>query len=164
MIQNAYYAHILFMRKGEKQMKNEREMSNALSMAKTLEDLKKSKKISNTEGRPVSWLTDELWQKEFSIRRIFIDPAKDKKLSGRRSGVRSNDALEAVFGKTSWQNYNQFINDVIAQIRKGAHDYCFYLYQVMELERFFPGTLQTRFCDGYCEVWVTSTECSRHVA
>ena len=82
-------------------------------------------------------------------RRIFIDPAKDKKLSGRRSGVRSNDALEAVFGKTSWQNYNQFINDVIAQIRKGAHDYCFYLYQVMELERFFPGTLQTRFCDGY---------------
>lgn len=60
MIQNAYYAHILFMRKGEKQMKNEREMSNALSMAKTLEDLKKSKKISNTEGRPVSWLTDEL--------------------------------------------------------------------------------------------------------
>lgn len=96
-------------------MKNEREMSNALSMAKTLEDLKKSKKISNTEGRPVSWLTDELWQKEFSIRRIFIDPAKDKKLSGRRSGVRSNDALEAVFGKTSWQNYNQFINDVIAQ-------------------------------------------------
>ena len=59
-------------------MKNEREMSNALSMAKTLEDLKKSKKISNTEGRPVSWLTDELWQKEFSTVGFLLTPPRIK--------------------------------------------------------------------------------------
>ena len=44
----------------------------------TLEELKEMRIISNTNGRPDSNMTDERWQKEFNVRKLFITP-NDKK-------------------------------------------------------------------------------------
>ena len=49
-----------------------KEMKNYQSM--TLEELREMRLISNTNGRPSSTLTDEKWQKEFNIRRLFVKP------------------------------------------------------------------------------------------
>ena len=51
----------------------------------TMEEMKKKKILSNTNGRPSSTLTDEQWQKEFTIRKLFITPykrGKSKKFCG----------------------------------------------------------------------------------
>ena len=40
----------------------------------TLEQLRAAKQISNTNGRPAFHLTDEKWQKEFAIRKSFLQP------------------------------------------------------------------------------------------
>ena len=52
--------------------RQKKEMKNYQSM--TLEELREMKLISNTNGRPSSTLTDEKWQKELNIRRLFVVP------------------------------------------------------------------------------------------
>ena len=47
----------------------------------TLEELRERKLISNTNGRPTSSMTDEKWQKEFNIRKLFIKPLPKAKFS-----------------------------------------------------------------------------------
>ena len=53
----------------------------------TLEELKEMRIISNTNGRPDSNMTDERWQKEFNVRKLFITPndKKHKRMGGKFS-------------------------------------------------------------------------------
>ena len=44
----------------------------------TLEELRKMRIVSNTNGRPSSTLTDEKWQQEFIVRKLFITPHNEK--------------------------------------------------------------------------------------
>lgn len=125
----------------------------------TLEELRKMKLISNTNGRPTSTLTDEKWQKEFNIRKMFVKPV-DKtitKMGGlysRDSGM-WNEELQGIYnGTTSWQSYCSFVNDVLKVIRSGQVDYVYYIYQIMDLLKFHYNTLRTKYCDGYWEVWL----------
>ena len=125
----------------------------------TLEELKELKIISNTNGRPLSSLTDEKWQKEFNIRKLFITPyAKNiKKLKGNgfgEYGKREGEAQGTYYGRTNWQEYCRFINDVLKNIRSGQIDYCYYIYQIEELLKFHFDNLRTRYCNGYWEVWL----------
>lgn len=125
----------------------------------TLEELRKMKIISNTNGRPVSDLTDEKWQKELNIRKLFITPydKNTKKLSGSystESGSRNEETQGVYNGKTNWQEYCSFINDVLNNIRSGQIDYCYYIYQITDLLKFHFDDLRTKYCDGYWEVWL----------
>ncbi len=104
----------------------------------TMEQLKKQKLISNTEGRPFQKLTGG-YSKEFGG-------------WGRPSADNYN-------GCTNWQSYCSFINDLLTTIRGGKTDYCYYIYQILELLKFHYDDLQTKYCDGYWEVWLTYSNC-----
>lgn len=125
----------------------------------TMEELRKMRIVSNTNGRPSSTLTDEKWQKEFSIRKAFIKPYGKKvaKLKGKNStesGSWNEAAPDTYYGKTNWQEYCSFINDVLKNIRSGQIDYCYFIYQIEELLKFHLNDLKSRYCDGYWEVWL----------
>ena len=125
----------------------------------TLEELREMKLISNTNGRPTSTITDEKWQKEFNIRKMFITPySKDvKRLGGKfseESSVWNEETMGDYHGQTNWQEYCAYINDVLRNIRAGQIDYCYFIYQIMDLAKFYYNELKTRYCDGYWEVWL----------
>lgn len=125
----------------------------------TLEELRKMKIISNTNGRPCSALTDEKWQKEFMIRRLFIKPHKNSCMKMRgaytnESGIWNSETQGTYHGRTNWQEYSAYINDVLTNIRSGQIDFCYYIYQIMDLLPFHYNDLRTKYCDGYWEVWL----------
>ena len=125
----------------------------------TLEELREMKLISNTNGRPTSAMTDEKWQKEFNLRKMFIAPyPKDiKKLKGqhsKESGMWNEETQGTYHGCTSWQSYCSYINDILNNIRSGQVDYCYYIYQILDIVKFHYNDLKTRYCDGYWEVWL----------
>lgn len=126
----------------------------------TLEELKEMKLISNTNGRPSSSLTDEKWQKEFSIRKLFLIPIKGwqtQKLQGKyskESGGWNKEDNGTYIGCTNWQSYCSYINDILSNIRSGQVDYCYYIYQILDLLKFHYDDLKTRYCNGYWEVWL----------
>lgn len=125
----------------------------------TLEELKEMQIVSNTNGRPTPNLTDEKWQKEFNVRKLFITPHSNnwKKLKGQNS-KESRKWIEETqgtyYGQTNWQEYCAYINDVLRNIRSGQIDYCYYIYQIMDLAKFHFDTLKTKYRDGYWEVWL----------
>ncbi len=132
---------------------NERKYKNM-----TLEELKEMKIVSNTTGRPTSTLTDEKWQKEILVRKLFVTPYKKtvRRLGGRYSKESSwnNETMGEYYGTTNWIEYCSFINDVLKNIRSGQIDYCYYIYQIIDLLKFHYNDLKTRYCDGYWEVWL----------
>ena len=142
----------------EKEQKK-REMKNYQSM--TLEELREMKLVSNTNGRPSSTLTDEKWQKELNIRRLFVVPAsKDITRLGqnmqysKETGYWNEETMGTYHGATNWQEYCSFINDMLKNIRAGQVDYCYYIYQIMDLLKFHYNDLKTKYCDGYWMVWL----------
>lgn len=126
----------------------------------TPEELKSKKILSHTDGRPSSTLTDEQWQKEFTIRKLFITPykrGKSKKFSSkyvREKETWREETQRTYEGYTNWQSYSAFINDILSNIRAGQVDYCYYIYQISDLVRFHYNDLRTKYCDGYWEVWL----------
>lgn len=139
------------------ELKKNKEMKEIVNRY-TLEELREMKLVSNTNGRPTSNLTDEKWQKEFRLRKLFITPHNPdvKKLTGRyarESGILTENS-STYHGPTNWQTYCLYINDVLSNIRMGQVDYCYYIFQIMELARFHYDTLKTKYCDGYWEVWL----------
>lgn len=135
--------------------RQKKEMKNYQSM--TLEELREMKLISNTNGRPSSTLTDEKWQKEFEIYRYLTVPTDKQRFGGKHSrelGMRSESAITEYKGATNWQQYCAFINDVLDSLRSGLHDYCYYIYQIQDLLKFYPNMLCSKYCDGYWEVWL----------
>lgn len=125
----------------------------------TLEELKEMRIVSNTNGRPSSTLTDEKWQKEFNVRKAFVKPYDKNitKLTGqysKESGMWNKEIQGIYHGKTNWQEYCSFINDVLKNIRSNQRDYCYFIYQIEELLKFHFSDLRTKYCDGYWEVWL----------
>ncbi len=125
----------------------------------TIEELKEMEIISKTNERPSSTLTDEKWQKEFSVRKLFITQhsTKNKLLKGQYSqetGKWNEETQGTYHGQTNWQSYCSFINDILRNIRAGQVDYCYYIYQIMDLAKFHFHDLKTRYCNGYWEVWL----------
>lgn len=127
----------------------------------TLEELKEMRLVSNTNGRPSSTLTDEKWQKEFNVRKLFIKPVKKniKRFGQENSfseeiGYWNEETMGTYHGATNWQEYCSFINDVLSNIRAGQVDYIYFIYQITDLLKFHYNDLRTKYCDGYWEVWL----------
>lgn len=126
-----------------------------------LDELKKMKptifNIGN--GRPDVNLTDKQWQEEFIIRKMYITPLSNKitKLKGQysqESYIWDSERQGTYLGATNWQQYCSYINSVLKTIRCGEHDYCYYIYQILDLLKFHYNTLHTKYLDGYWEVWL----------
>lgn len=129
----------------------------------TMEELKTKKLISNTDGRPSSTLTDKKWQKEFELRKLFIIPYEKniKKLGkhfSKETGKWNKETMGEYHGQTNWQEYCAYINDVLKNIRAGQVDYCYFIYQIIDLLKFHYEDLKTKYCDGYWEVWLEKEE------
>lgn len=156
-INNQAYA-INFSYELQKQKDKKRELDEYKKM--TLEELREMKVISNSDERPASNLTDEKWQKEFEIRKLFVQPYKDghtKKLFGKytKESGRWNEEIRGEYlGCTNWQSYCTYLNDILRNIRSGQIDYCYYIYQILDLLKFHYGNLRTKYMDGYWEVWL----------
>lgn len=142
----------------EKKKQNDEEKKY---MQMTLEELREMKIISNTNGRPSPSLTDEKWQKEFNVRKLFIKPYDKsvKKLGGkhsRESGSWNTETQGEYYGCTNWQEYCSYIKDALDCIKSGQRYYCYYINQIMDLAKFHFGDkeLRTKYCDWYWEVWL----------
>lgn len=135
-----------------------------MGLAETLsaEDLRERRLVSNTDGRPVPWMTDEKWQKEFALRKESLEPyPADKKRMG--AWCRGKSACDGWGGLRAcsdeeWDGYKNYINGVLSVIKKGKEDYAYFIYQVMDLARFHPEDLETEYMDGYWKVWLKSKE------
>ncbi len=135
--------------------KNEEEKYKAM----TLEKLRELKLISNTNGRPPLSMTNETWQEEFNLRKLFIvpHPKEVTKLKGKyskESGLWNVETIGTYHGCTTWQSYCSYINDILDNIRSGQVDYCYYIFQIIDLLKFHLDDLRTKYCDGYWEVWL----------
>lgn len=122
-----------------------------------LEKFKCLRKISNTDGRPCCGLTNEKWQEEFALRKKFVTicPEIEKK-KRRKYSIEGRYNSESYDGPTNYQRYNTFISDVARNIKAKKHiDYCFFIYQIMDLYKIYADKLKTKFIeDGqYWEVW-----------
>ena len=125
----------------------------------TLEELREMRLISNTNGTPSSSMTDEKWQKEIEIRKHFITPHPHNvtELKGKyskESGKWNEESKGTYYGCTNWQSYYSYINDVLRNIRSGNIDFCYYIYQILDLLKFHYDDLRTKYCDGYWQVWL----------
>ena len=73
----------------------------------TLEELKEMKLVSNTNGRPSSDLTDEKWQQELQIRKLFVTPVTTvTRMTGKYSqkpGTWNTEKYGEYSGATNWQ-------------------------------------------------------------
>lgn len=139
----------------EKTRKNEEKKYKNM----TLEELKEMKIISNTNGRPASTMTNEKWQKEITVRKLFIKPidksvTKLKSNFSKESGMWNEETQGIYHGTTNWQEYCSYVNDVLRNIRSGQVDYCYYIFQIIDLLKFHYDDLKTKYCDGYWEVWL----------
>lgn len=100
------------------------------------EDLRKMGLIQNTDGMPRKSLTDEAWQMEIELRKKFL-PAYPKDMD--RLYVSKTEAF------SSNGYYKTFINDTLKDLKKGLIGYCFYIYQIEELLKFYPKELKTKY-------------------
>lgn len=113
-------------------------------------------------GRPRLDWTDKKWHQYFHALKRTVSPIQDKQI--RRlpvTPVRLNTG-EQYKGETAYQSYCNFINDVLATIRSGEVDYCYFIYQIADLLLFEP-ELRTKLCceDRLCpyfEVWLDTQD------
>lgn len=112
------------------------------------------------KGRPSSTLTDKEWQDELAIMKLYITPHKNMtRMGGKYSRGYTKTSEETTYdGITNWQSYCAYINDVLKNIRKGYHEFCYFTYQIVDLLKFHYDDLKTRYCDGYWEVWLDNAQ------
>lgn len=139
--------------------KNEEHNRMKKYQSMTLEELREMRIVSNTNGRPSDDLTDDKWQKEFAVRKLFVEPYPKtvKRFGGKfskKSGTWNEEKNGTYLGTTNYQEYCAFINDVLKNIHSGQTDYCYFIYQIMDLVKFHFDTLKTQYCDGYWKVWL----------
>jgi hypothetical protein len=87
--------------------------------------------------------------------KLYITPyKKDITRMGGKYSKESGMEMNNYDGITNWQSYCTYINDVLKNIRKGYHEFCYFTYQIVDLLKFHYDDLKTRYCDGYWEVWL----------
>lgn len=122
-----------------------------------LKELQSFKTARTTYGRPTSTLTDKDWQNQFSLAKLYITPSQKNNWRMSESFAREcvrTESANTYSGRTNWQSYCAYINDILNNIRSGAVDYCYYGYQIIDLLRFHRDTLRTKYRNGYWEVWL----------
>lgn len=113
---------------------------------------------------PLNTMDNNEWQNIFNVLKLNVTCIKTDKIK-----YLNRECIGSVIGK-SWSlsgrdtadtsqdgYYCNYINDILRNIRSGEHDYCYRIYQVIELLKFEP-SLKTklihRYDMDYIEVWV----------
>jgi hypothetical protein len=82
--------------------------------------------------RPSDDYSNKQWQLDFEKLKTKIQPSRLSKMPVTPDGIING----TYHGKTQYQYYCGFINDILKNIRNGQVDYCFYVYQVAELLKY----------------------------
>lgn len=100
--------------------------------------------INEKTGRPPKGYTDYQWQKDLIYIRAVIKPSSFKRM---KVIPESHNFIGTYHGKTQYQYYCDFINDILSNIRRGNTDYCYYIYQIAELLKFEHDKLQAEWLE-----------------
>ena len=101
--------------------------------------------ILERTGKPPLDYTDKQWQCDFEILKSKISQSPFSQMTVIPELPYSPD--RTYHGKTQYQCYCDFINDILNNIRNGGIDYCFYIYQVAELLKYEHDDLQVRYLE-----------------
>lgn len=96
-------------------------------------------------GKPTSDYTNEQWKHDFELLKSRIKQSQFRQMTVIPESSYSPD--RTYHGKTQYQCYCDFINDILSNIRKGEIDYCFYIYQIAELLKYERDDLQVRYLE-----------------
>ena len=99
--------------------------------------------------RPPKDYTNQQWQSDFEILKQFVTPAQENEMRI----IRDTSLYGSYHGKTQYQNYCSFINNILKNIRSGEVDYCFYIYQIADLLKYEQERLEVQ--------WLQSERCFR---
>lgn len=123
----------------------------------TFEDLQRLGRFntSGESGRPSPTMTDKYWQQKFEVMRSIVT------VSSRKTppfGIwdRTSQTLVTYDGDPQYHYFITFIRSILASIRTGHRDYCFYTYQIAELLKYENDRLRTKYIpeDQMWEVWL----------
>lgn len=108
--------------------------------------------------RPLYSLTDDIWQNYFEYLRTKVQPYLNGETQ-KMKYIKSKTAYDeqGCFlpdERTNYQLYCQFINEILAEIRKGKVAFLFFEYHIRQLLCFHHDNLRTKYLDGYWEVWI----------
>ena len=91
--------------------------------------------VTEKSGRPPRGYSDSDWQKDFTKLKDKIQKSKtENKMPVIEEPPYNPD--KPYYGKTQYQCYCDFINDILDNIRNGGTDYCFYIYQIADLLKY----------------------------
>lgn len=99
--------------------------------------------------RPPNEYTNQEWQSDFEILKQTVTPAPENKMTV----VPDTSSYGSYHGKTQYQNYCSFINNILKNIRRGEIDYCYYIYQIADLLKYEKERLEVQ--------WLQSERCFR---
>lgn len=102
--------------------------------------------INEKTGRPPKDYTNSQWQQDLIRIRAVVQPSSFKKM---RVIPEPRNFVGTYHGKTQYQCYCDFINDVLNSIRRGKPDYCYYIYQIAELLKYEQDRLQAEWLEEY---------------
>ena len=102
--------------------------------------------INEKTGRPPKNYTNSQWQQDLIRIRAVVQPASFNKM---KIIPEPRNFKGTYYGKTQYQYYCDFINDVLNSIRRGKSDYCYYIYQIAELLKYEHDRLQAEWLEEY---------------
>lgn len=112
---------------------------------------------SLTSARPSDLMTNQEWQQKFELLKHMTRGRDSVRKFGTEETGRWMEELHGTYyGATNWQQYCAFINDILARIRKGYLEYCYYSYQIADLLQCENAKLKTKYCprEQYWIVWL----------
>lgn len=104
--------------------------------------------VNKATSKPPTDYSDSQWQQDFIRIKKTIKPSDQNKMKVIPDTKSSSGVY---YGKTQYQYYCDFINDILFNIRHGKCDYCFYIYQIAELLKYEYYRLQA--------VWLSNERC-----
>ena len=104
--------------------------------------------ISDIYKKPPKDYTSRQWQSDFEEIKSKVKPAQDRLMRS----MRDSPSYGSYHGKTQYQQYCSFINNILKSIRRGEIDYCFYIYQIQDL---------LKYEERLKAVWLQSEGCFR---
>lgn len=110
--------------------------------------------ISSFKKKIPNNITNEDWQIYFSELRNKVKPSQEHRMKLSHSILvndYNNISHSTYCENTEWQYYCKFINSILNTIRSGECDYCFHIYQILDLLRFEYDRLKV--------IWLPKDEC-----
>lgn len=100
--------------------------------------------VNEKTGRPPKGYTNSQWQQDLIRIRKVVQPSPSNKM---KIIPEPRNFQGTYHGKTQYQCYCGFINDILSDIRKGKSCYCYYIYQVAELLKYEYDGLQAAWLE-----------------